>query len=665
MKSSSLSDFINEIKYGYSSYDFLLSDDANIGLNGENLTIVILSFNRSHSTIKLLESAKKNLDNFRGKVIIADNGSTKDEIQKLRNYIEGSPLDIDLVCFDKNYGVAGGRNRVVDYIKTDWFMSLDNDIYFISNPLIEIQKTIALLGVKFLNLPLISEDKKTIFSNGGSIFIDSDDKCVFHLGGGSMFKQSKVEEIDNLEPSLSTFLLGGASVLNKEEFIRCGMFDENMFIGFEDIDFSITVFNKGLKIGNCPTLSLVHDHTISSNNESLEYEKTRFNHGILKESAEYFEKKHHFKVWNVNLEMWIEQRQKDLGIYNKKNGLTETNKNADLSKKRIALVVDVEGWCFWNIAQRIKENLSKFYDFEIIPLELIDNNIIKLLFYTKSFDLVHFFWRGHLSFLENSQAYCYECGLDYPGFVELYLKPQIITTSVYDHLYLDNVDFTNNILNKCKNYTVSSKILEDIYKKNSEIIKKPQMVVTDGVDLDLFRPKNLDRLLKNKKLVVGWVGNSAWSQEIEDFKGFNTIIKPAIQELIKEGYPIVSCYADKQVKMTPYEEMPDYYSKIDVCLCASKVEGTPNPVLESMACGIPVITTDVGIVREAFGKKQKEFIVKERTKEAFKEKIIFLLENRYLLKELSEENIEQIKSWDWKIKVKEFKKFFDKNLKSK
>ncbi|MGN1379200.1 MAG: glycosyltransferase [Bacilli bacterium] len=657
MKDNNLSYSIYELKYGYGIYDFMLSDDDNIGSDGENLTIVILSFNRSESTIRLLESISEQLSNFHGKVLIADNNSNSIDIKKLKKFISKSSLDIDLVCFDKNYGVAGGRNRIINYVKTDWFMSLDNDIYFISNPLSEIQKTISLLGLKFINLPLISDDQKTIFSNGGSLFIDVDNSNNFYLGGGSMFKQSSIENNNILKPSLSTFLLGGSSVLNKDEFIRCGMFDENYFIGFEDIDFSISIFNKGLKIGNCPILSLVHNHTISYDKNSLEYEKTRFNSGILKKSSEYFEKKHNFKIWNVNLEMWIEQRQKELGVYDKKN-FNKINKD----KKKIALVVDVEGWCFWNISQRIKENLSEFYDFEIIPLDIIDNNVIKLLFYTKSFDLVHFFWRGHLSLFDSFQDYCNECGISYQGFIELYIKPQIITTSVYDHLYLDNVDFTNKILNVCKNYTVSSKMLEKIYIENKKIIKKPQMVITDGVDLNLFFPMNLDRLLNNKKLVIGWVGNSAWSNEIEDFKGFNTIIKPAIQELIDEGYPIISCYADKQEKMIPYEEMPDYYAKIDICLCASKMEGTPNPILESMACGIPIITTNVGIVSEVFGKKQKKFIVNQRTKEAFKEKIIMLLENRYILKELSDENLKRIKSWDWKIKTNGFKEFFDKNL---
>ena len=111
--------------------------------------------------------------------------------------------------------------------------------------------------------------------------------------------------------------------------------------------------------------------------------------------------------------------------------------------------------------------------------------------------------------------------------------------------------------------------------------------------------------------------------------------------------------------------MPEYYNKIDLYICASLNEGTPNPVLEAMACGVPVISTDVGIVPEVFGKTQKEFILKERNIKSLKEKIIYLLNNLNMLEILSKENLESIKDWTWENKVKEFDKFFTKCLKEK
>lgn len=84
--------------------------------------------------------------------------------------------------------------------------------------------------------------------------------------------------------------------------------------------------------------------------------------------------------------------------------------------------------------------------------------------------------------------------------------------------------------------------------------------------------------------------------------------------------------------MIPHYRMPQFYSKIDCYICASLHEGTPNPVLEAMACGVPVITTNVGVVEECFGTLQKNFIMKERTVKELKEKIIKLLKIEKYLK---------------------------------
>lgn len=42
------------------------------------------------------------------------------------------------------------------------------------------------------------------------------------------------------------------------------------------------------------------------------------------------------------------------------------------------------------------------------------------------------------------------------------------------------------------------------------------------------------------------------------------------------------------------EEMRDFHHSLDVYVCASKSEGIPNPCLEEVASGLPVVTTRVG-----------------------------------------------------------------------
>lgn len=66
----------------------------------------------------------------------------------------------------------------------------------------------------------------------------------------------------------------------------------------------------------------------------------------------------------------------------------------------------------------------------------------------------------------------------------------------------------------------------------------------------------------------------------------------------------------------PYSEMPAFYNSIDVIMIASEAEGDPRPLIEAMACGAFVISTDVGIVPQLVQHGVNGLIV-ERTVEAF------------------------------------------------
>ena len=271
------------------------------------------------------------------------------------------------------------------------------------------------------------------------------------------------------------------------------------------------------------------------------------------------------------------------------------------NKVKIAIIIDKKGWAYSNIANQIKKNLDKYYQIDIISMEVFKDNIVKLFLYLSDYDLSLFLWRGLISWLysDYSKIYIDNLGFEYDEFIEQYFRSKNIVTGVYDHWFLNTeTERTEFILNNVKDYYVSSKILRNIYERYN---KKPSCIIADGVDLNLFKMYDTNRFknFNQQKLRIGWSGNSKFSdEEDDDLKGLNRVIIPAVKDLIHEGYNIELKIADKNIRMIPHEKMPDYYNEIDIYICASRTEGTPNPVLESMACGIPIISTNVGIVSE-------------------------------------------------------------------
>lgn len=631
----------------------------NIGERGCNLTIAVLSMNRSYLTIRLMESIKEKVKDFRGEFLVGDNGSEKEELDRVKAAMAEMPFSCRVIEFGQNYGVAGGRNRLFKEVNTDWILSLDNDIYFTSDPLKKIQNDINMLGVKFLVMPLKDKNDNNSGLFGANIYLeDKKGRCA--VGLSSALVPNDMEMDTDEEPFLCTAVPGTAAV-NKHAFFEVGGFDEGMFVGFEDTEFSLRVFQKGYKVGCCGTVCLYHDHPKADKKADKDYEKERFSRQKLYEAALYFEEKAGFSVWDDDVAKWVDDRRVETGIEDKESDQVI----ATSVKKKIMLVIDIENWALDHVADEIIANLSDKYSFGRIYMSDIDN-MADIFILSKEYDVVHFMWRSPLAYYWDDYAQNRIKALGYTEeeFHKEFLDGKAITTEVYDHIMLNGIgkEATKMLFFDEKSlltdYAVSSNKIWEIYNNMPGIRLKPEAIIPDGVNLSKFYPKNVERLeqLDSRTVKLGWVGNSKWVDG--DIKGINTIIIPAVEMLKKHGYPVELITSDRQDKLIPHDEMVDFYSNIDCYICASLCEGTPNPVLEAMACGVPVISTDVGIVSDAFGPLQKQFILPDRSFSCLADKIVEMLDNRHFFVELSNENLSQIKAWDWNEKVKAFDEWF-------
>lgn len=342
-------------------------------------------------------------------------------------------------------------------------------------------------------------------------------------------------------------------------------------------------------------------------------------------------------------------------------------------KPAIALLVDVDHWAFATIARQLREHLASRFDIDIIPMSALEEiqreatvrhrsaststdqhrAFGQALLLTRDHDLLHVFWRDLLLLLgtRGMNDYAASIGLEPETFERVLVRSRPITTSVYDHLHLGTEAIAARapmLTETVAAYSVSSRRLERIYRALP--VPPPAVVATDGVDLERFSPVDPDHFAgaaRERPIVVGWVGNSRWADTDGDHKGLHTIVRPALEQLRAGGEPFELHVADAAETRRLPREMPGYYRSIDVLVCASIDEGTPNPVLEAMASGLPVVTTDVGIVPELLRGEQTELILPERSPEALAAALRRFATSPDALARLGTANRQVAVEWSW------------------
>lgn len=120
-----------------------------------------------------------------------------------------------------------------------------------------------------------------------------------------------------------------------------------------------------------------------------------------------------------------------------------------------------------------------------------------------------------------------------------------------------------------------------------------------GVDTDVFQPTRWVRK-DYGRMRVGWCGKPTDGPRFSS-KGFHEVLLP-LKEKIGESIDGVSIEwvvnTRQHVDRLKTEEMVEWYNSIDVLVVTSSAEGTPSVLLEAMSCGVPVISTAVGITSE-------------------------------------------------------------------
>lgn len=194
----------------------------------------------------------------------------------------------------------------------------------------------------------------------------------------------------------------------------------------------------------------------------------------------------------------------------------------------------------------------------------------------------------------------------------------------------------------------------------AELTDCPNVVyLTNPVNMSRFPSATAER-----NMVVSWNGNARHgSAAFPNIKGFDDIVKPACEAA---GVPLV--FAEYNTSRLLTSEMPEFYGKASVALCASLYEGASNSVMEAMASGLALIATDSGNVREMQESQQYHYghsgiVIVDRTPAAFTAALRDLKKNPVKMTEMGFLNRQEIEArWSWEVWKDRYAEFLLKGV---
>ncbi len=180
-------------------------------------------------------------------------------------------------------------------------------------------------------------------------------------------------------------------------------------------------------------------------------------------------------------------------------------------------------------------------------------------------------------------------------------------------------------------------------------------VIHNGIDVTVFKKTNKsdarEKLgLPLDKKIIMFASNGGKNNPQKGWSYAETVISnfskdPDILFLCVGG----SNYTDsmKNIQYIDYVsnqyDMSLYYSASDIFLFTSLAENFPLMILEAMACGTPVVSFDVGGVKEVLVHKENGYLVAYRDSQDLINGIEYILNlNTLSLSELSQKSIEKI-----------------------
>jgi GT2 family glycosyltransferase len=226
------------------------------------IAIVIVNYKTTELIFQLLQSISE--ENIQVKIFILDNESlsyTWDELLKIQDE------RIILLRSLSNLGFAGGVNYVIKHIKynysnINYFFLLNPDALCTPNLIFGLKQALHNNSNAACISPKIFDKQNRIWYSGAKI----------NFSRGTVYNNFYKNYSGRL---IDVDVFSGCAVLFEiNKFIEAGMFDERLFMYYDEADLSINLKRIGYDILYFPGQQIIHDVSYSTKN--ISYMKTYY-----------------------------------------------------------------------------------------------------------------------------------------------------------------------------------------------------------------------------------------------------------------------------------------------------------------------------------------------------------------------------------------------------
>lgn len=221
--------------------------------NTSDIWTIIINWKRPHETCACLRSMPCDVD--LSKVVVIDNGSGDDSV----GIIQEQFPDVTILCMVNNLGFGKAANIGIKYAleQNAWaILLLNNDTQVESNTLKQIANFMASSPEVGIASPKIflSNNPQRLWAVGGMYR----ENCAINIGSN----EYDTGQYDNIQLD---FVYGCAMLLRSNMLKKIGLFDEQFFMYYEDVDICLRARKAGFTVALVPNTCVLHLSSQSTN----------------------------------------------------------------------------------------------------------------------------------------------------------------------------------------------------------------------------------------------------------------------------------------------------------------------------------------------------------------------------------------------------------------